>query len=583
MFKYFLKIGIAIIIGLPAYYFCASSSINAMGHVSDQLSSSWPGTGANHTIKFQASEDIPPSGKITITPEADDFFIMGDFDHTDVDLSTSSAADGIFVDRNLAASSSAVADGIAVVSSTTAGVITVTMNSSYGISAGEWVKAELGTHASYGEAGDRQVINPPATGVFKVFLEAFDAGDNFLDRGHTYVVTIEPVSLSVAQPKIRSNGTPSGYLQYGTTQTLMSLTTNYAASCRYALVPDTLYQNMTQDFSYTGVYYHSTLLTGLANGSSYTYYVRCRDSYSVDDATDYVISFQVSGQENAEEGEESGTPGGGGGGSGGGGGGGIGQDRGRGIGNFLPYPPPPGMPGVVFKGWAYPLSIVYVLKDGRETGKVAANTKAEFGAFLADLPQGVYTFGIWSQDSEGRRSITNSTTFYIAEGTQTTVSDIFLPPTIALGDNSIQAGESFEVFGQSVPGGTVEVWLYPDKEKTADSETVKKEGLADDAGKWRIFINSAGMAGGNCALKAKAVKDKVGTSGFSEILKCSISGETVAEECAGADLNKDGRVNLTDFSILLYFWGTDNACADQNHDGTVNLTDFSIMMFYWTG
>jgi len=57
----------------------------------------------------------------------------------------------------------------------------------------------------------------------------------------------------------------------------------------------------------------------------------------------------------------------------------------------------------------------------------------------------------------------------------------------------------------------------------------------------------------------------------------------VTGECAGADLNHDGRVNITDFSILLYYWGTNNACADQNHDGTVDLTDFSIMMFYWTG
>ena len=59
-----------------------------------------------------------------------------------------------------------------------------------------------------------------------------------------------------------------------------------------------------------------------------------------------------------------------------------------------------------------------------------------------------------------------------------------------------------------------------------------------------------------------------------------IGGEAA---CPNADLNKDGRVNLTDFSILLYYWGTDNACADQNQNGIVDLVDFSIMMFYWTG
>ena len=50
-----------------------------------------------------------------------------------------------------------------------------------------------------------------------------------------------------------------------------------------------------------------------------------------------------------------------------------------------------------------------------------------------------------------------------------------------------------------------------------------------------------------------------------------------------ADLNGDGRVNLIDFSILLHWWGKDNALADLNKDGRVGLKDFSIMMYWWTG
>lgn len=54
-----------------------------------------------------------------------------------------------------------------------------------------------------------------------------------------------------------------------------------------------------------------------------------------------------------------------------------------------------------------------------------------------------------------------------------------------------------------------------------------------------------------------------------------------------ADLNRDGRVNLVDFSILLFWWASDGGDsdppADINLDGTVSLTDFSIMLFNWTG
>jgi hypothetical protein len=52
------------------------------------------------------------------------------------------------------------------------------------------------------------------------------------------------------------------------------------------------------------------------------------------------------------------------------------------------------------------------------------------------------------------------------------------------------------------------------------------------------------------------------------------------------DLNKDGKINIVDFSILMYFWNQtnpSNPCADINKDGIVNLTDFSIMLFWWTG
>jgi len=50
--------------------------------------------------------------------------------------------------------------------------------------------------------------------------------------------------------------------------------------------------------------------------------------------------------------------------------------------------------------------------------------------------------------------------------------------------------------------------------------------------------------------------------------------------CLG-DLNSDGWVDLTDFSILLFYWQTTHPLADLNNDGIVNLTDFSIMLFHW--
>ncbi|MEA3398255.1 MAG: hypothetical protein U9R06_00735 [Patescibacteria group bacterium] len=553
------------------------NSAQAIGFFSDLIVSSWPSANTNHTLTFMLSEDIPASGKIIITPQDGKFTIMNGFDYTDIDLATSSLEAGPYLDRNLASSSSAAEDGVSVVASTTHDSIEITLNSTQGIAAGTYLQIEIGTNAAYGDNGDRQILNASTTGSYKINIQIFDENDNFLDRGETYIVMIEPVALHTTGVKIRSNGQPTGVLAYNTTQTIMSLNTNYAATCRYNTASGTPYASSTDEFTYTGAYFHSILLTGLTNGTAYTFYIRCLDDENVPDTTDYIISFELSAG-------SGGGGGGGGGGSGGGGGGGFGQEDGSGIGNLLPYPPLPDLPGVAFSGWAYPLSQVYVLKDGQQEGAVSANISAEFGAFLPDLNQGVYTFGVWSEDSDRRKSTTLTTTFWIDDGTQTVVSGLILPPTIELSRNSILSGEALEVFGQSAPGGTVEIWFYPQSSGAPlESQIIKNTAVVNDSGKWSKIISTNGLTNGTYNIKAKTAIPDAGESDFGLVLDVSIGGVIEERVCAGADLNGDGWVNITDFSILLYWWGTDDMCADQNQDGIVNLTDFSIMMFYWTG
>ena len=54
-----------------------------------------------------------------------------------------------------------------------------------------------------------------------------------------------------------------------------------------------------------------------------------------------------------------------------------------------------------------------------------------------------------------------------------------------------------------------------------------------------------------------------------------------------ADLNRDGSVNLTDFSIMIFWWqtngGESDPPADINGNGNVGIEDFSILLFNWTG
>ncbi len=568
------------------YFFSPITIVKAFGHASDTISLSWPATPSNHTIKFLVTKDIPPAGHLEIKPPVG-FFIPPGFSFADVDMATSSTINGIFGDRELASSSSAFSDGVSVVASSTNGSIVITLNSVNGITANTYIQIELGTNAEYGESGSEQIINATSTGSYKTTVYSYDNSGAYLERAIMMIAIIRPVTLGTYIAKLRSNGRPDGILGYGTAQTIMSLNTNYLASCRYSTTPNTLYTSMTEEFLNTGAYYHSQTISGLQNGHSYIYYVRCRDAHNVDDTTDYIIDFEVSGQE-GEDGTDdtSGSPGsdGSGPGSGGGSGGGGGGGAGPAVGDNFPNPPLPSSPVVTFTGYAYPNSKVVLLQDGVEVQTVIAAADSTFTFDIYDLDKGVYTFGLWAEDELKRHSAVQSFTFWIDEGTKTEIYRVIIPPTIAIKDKYVDIGEVVDISGQSAKSATIESWLYPKKDgAVSDSEIIKKKGITDTVGFWSLLMDTNDLTSGIYRVKVHSSIDGEVFSNFSQSIDISVGGAELKSGCPGADLNKDGKVNITDFSILLYHWGTGDSCADQNADGTVNITDFSIMLYYWTG
>ena len=107
-----------------------------------------------------------------------------------------------------------------------------------------------------------------------------------------------PVKFSVSSvtdtsPPVVSGGSPTGTLAAGTSTTTMQVNTNEAATCRFSSTPGVTYSSMAFVFATTGGTTHSTTLSGLSNGSSYNYYVRCSDQSGNQDTADYAVSFSV--------------------------------------------------------------------------------------------------------------------------------------------------------------------------------------------------------------------------------------------------------------------------------------------------
>ena len=83
---------------------------------------------------------------------------------------------------------------------------------------------------------------------------------------------------SDADAPVLSNPSPTSALDSGTTQTTLTVHTDEVAICRYSTTADTLYADMTETMATSSdSKTHTATISGLSNGSSYTYHIRCAD------------------------------------------------------------------------------------------------------------------------------------------------------------------------------------------------------------------------------------------------------------------------------------------------------------------
>lgn len=252
------------------------------------------------------------------------------------------------------------------------------------------------------------------------------------------------------------------------------------------------------------------------------------------------------------------------------------------VGNIPPIPnvPPGVLPAstktqVVLRGKAYPNLDVNILLDGKPSAIVRADSNADFLYSSDTVPPGTATFSFWSKDTEGVSSLTTSVVFDVVQAAVTSVSNIFLPPTISVSNRQIAPGGLFTIFGQSVP--TSKVITNLDKETSnALAATVEANGT------WTLQLDTKSITQGFHSAKASFALSSSSKSGFGKSVNFFV-GTKLPSGGVSPDLNGDGKVNLVDFSIFLLSWNTHDIRSDFNQDGVVNLADFSIMLFNWTG
>ncbi|HCC05036.1 TPA: hypothetical protein DEP58_01880, partial [Patescibacteria group bacterium] len=106
--------------------------------------------------------------------------------------------------------------------------------------------------------------------------------------------TTPPPPTTDTTPPVISNPQPASTLTFGTVSTIMRVTTNENATCKYGTT-NTTYASLPNTFTTTGGTSHAQTLNGLTNSSSVTYYVRCIDGSNNANTSSTAISVVVPG------------------------------------------------------------------------------------------------------------------------------------------------------------------------------------------------------------------------------------------------------------------------------------------------
>lgn len=233
-------------------------------------------------------------------------------------------------------------------------------------------------------------------------------------------------------------------------------------------------------------------------------------------------------------------------------------------------------------GYSQPNSQVHILVNNVELITVTAGNNGTWTADLPSLYAGANKISIYYTDTEGRSSSKYSASADIAVNERQSVGNIVLPPTLSVNPQVIHLGDTVKIEGAAPAGANIDITLKSKRKTKTVSAT------ADNQGRWTIETSTKDLTKDAYTVTARAKLQNF-TSIESLEVALWIDVPPTVPPTAGVgkcgDYNNDGRINLIDFSILIYWFGKPNVPPhiDCNRDGKADLIDFSILMYYWTG
>lgn len=248
-----------------------------------------------------------------------------------------------------------------------------------------------------------------------------------------------------------------------------------------------------------------------------------------------------------------------------------------------------------FSGYCSPNSVVTFLENGVSVGTTTSDSAGYFSKDIEKDDETSHTFSYYCTDSSGDTSSTLSTTSSTTINNNVTTSEIVVPPTIELAATSVDVSDSVSISGYTIPNSTVTV--------TINSLTITKTTTSNSSGYWSVSVPASEIGSGSHTVSTVVTMGST-TSASSSTLSFNITGSVAGSTATPtpatatttptptviqylpADFNKDRAVNNIDLGLFLANFEksvTKNIeIFDLNNDGKIDIVDFSILLYYFS-
>ena len=229
----------------------------------------------------------------------------------------------------------------------------------------------------------------------------------------------------------------------------------------------------------------------------------------------------------------------------------------------------PGASGILFRfdGYSYPGGRVIIYDNSAPFSQLPSDSSGKFSTiFRLTSTIEKHLFSIIAYDKEGNPSPNKTfpSELYFRGG----LTDILVAPTIVLNKRALNKKESLEVSGYATPNNKVKIEI--------DGKLVG-EIAATRTGYYALSVKMSSLADGDH--RARVLQANSSQVSDYSLLKIFRVAELFV---ANSDLNNDGKLNISDWSIFLSSWSSREEAlrrkVDLNSDGKINIFDLSIFL-----